>query len=223
MPMNISYIAVLIIMLVLGLGSQALIRMSFRKWSRVPASMQLSGAEAARRMLDSNGLVHVTVQRVGGNLTDHYDPRTRVVSLSADVFDGRTVGANAIACHECGHALQHAQGYVPSTIRGAVVPVVNIASQAWVFVLILGYVMSQIGLVYLAIIMYAVVILFQLITLPVEFNASSRAKVYLKSYGYLPPQESAGVSSVLNAAAFTYVAAALASLLYLVYLLGVRR
>jgi Zn-dependent membrane protease YugP len=221
--MDIYYIGVIAIMLILGLGSQALIKGTFKKWSKVPASSQATGAEMARRMLDSNGLSHVEIQRVGGSLSDHYDPRTKVVSLSEAVYDGRTVAASAVACHECGHALQHAQGYVPITIRSAVVPVVNIASQAWIFVLIIGFVLSQIGLVYLAILMYAVVILFQLITLPVEFNASKRAKVYLNTAGYMPPQESGGARSVLSAAAFTYVAAALSSILYLVYLLGFRR
>ena len=221
--MEYSYLIVVALMLILGLGSQAIIKATFRKWSKVPSSSQLTGGQAARRMLDAHGLTHVSVLRVEGNLSDHYDPKKQVVCLSPAVFDESSVAATAVACHECGHAVQHAANYAPSTVRTAVVPAVNLASNAWVFLLILGIFLAMYQLIAAAVALYAVVIVFQLITLPVEFNASSRALAYIKTGGYLPPQESSGATSVLRAAAFTYVAAALASLLYLVYILGFAR
>jgi len=220
--MDFSFLAVVVVTLVLGLGSQAIIKGTFKKWSKVPASSHLSGAQAAQKMLQANGLNNVTIQKVGGDLSDHFDPRTNSIALSESVFDGRSVASIAVACHEAGHAVQHAQKYVPSRIRGAFVPVVSIASNAWMFVLIAGVMLNIMGLYLLAIGLYVAVIAFQLMTLPVEFNASSRALAYIRSYGYLPPQETKGAGSVLRAAAFTYVAAALASLLYLLHLLSRR-
>ena len=221
--MDPTYIAVIVVTLILGLGSQALIKSRYKKWSKVPSSTQLTGAQTAQKMLHSNGLTHIAIQRVEGELSDHYDPKKMVIALSPSVYDGRSVAATAIACHECGHAVQHAQSYVPSKIRAAIVPVVNLASHIWIFVLIAGMVLTIFELVYVAIGLYIAVIVFQLITLPVEFNASSRALAYITTSGYLPSQENKGAGSVLRAAAFTYVAAALASLLYLVYILGFSR
>jgi len=221
--MDPVYLAVIVLSLILGLGSQALIKLVFKKWNKVQISSQYSGAQIARMMLNAYGLSHIPIQRGGKDLTDHYDPRTRAVTLSAAVYDGTTVAAAAIACHECGHAVQHATKYAPGSIRTAIVPVVNIASNVWIFVLFLGIILVQFQLILVAVILYAAVILFQLVTLPVEFNASKRAIAYITTSGYLPPQEHAGAKSVLRAAAFTYVAAALASLLYLLYILGFAR
>lgn len=220
--MDLSYLLLIIVTLALGLGTQAYIRSSYKKWDTVPISSGLTGAQAARRMLDSNGLGHVAIQAVPGELTDHFDPRTNVVSLSQAVYNSRSVSATAIACHECGHAVQHAKNYAPARLRGALVPAVNFASNIWIVALLGGIFLQIIGLIWLAIILYASVILFQLVTLPVELNASKRAIAYIEG-GYLPATETAGAKTVLTAAALTYVAAALASLFQLVYLLGMAR
>jgi Zn-dependent membrane protease YugP len=218
-----SYLLLIVISLVLGFGTQAYIKHTYKKWNRVPISSGLTGAQAARKMLDSNGLSQVAIECVGGELTDHFNPKTNVVSLSEAVYNSTSVSATAIACHECGHAVQHARGYAPAKLRGALVPAVNIAGSAWIFVLILGMVLSMLNLIYLAIILFAATLLFQLVTLPVEFDASSRALAYVKGYGYLPASEAGGARSVLTSAALTYVAAALVSVLQLIYLLGYAR
>ncbi|MDR2106327.1 MAG: zinc metallopeptidase, partial [Coriobacteriales bacterium] len=213
MGFSYSYLLLIIVTLVLGFGTQAYIKHTYKKWSRIPISSGLTGAEAARRMLDANGLSNVAIDIVGGELTDHYNPKTNVVSLSEAVYNGRSVSATAIACHECGHAMQHARSYVPARLRGLLVPAVNIAGNAWMFVLIIGIFLQMINMIYLAIALYAAVILFQLVTLPVEFDASSRALAYVKGYGFLPATETGGARSVLTSAALTYVAAALISVL----------
>lgn len=221
--MSPSYLAVILVVLVLGLGSQALIKRQYKKWGKVSVASQITGAQAARMMLDSYGLNNVTIARVDGELSDHFDPRTNTVGLSSAVCDGKTVSAAAIACHECGHAVQHAQNYTPSKIRSTIVPVVNVASNAWVVVFIIGIIMASLGLIYLAIALYAAVIIFQLVTLPVELNATKRALAFVNTSGYLMPEEQVGAKSVLNAAAFTYIAAALGSVIYFLYLIGFSR
>ena len=221
--MSLSYVALIVAVLVLGLGSQLLVKHSYKKWSKRAGSYGVSGADAARTMLNTNGLTDVAIVEIPGKLTDNFNPRTNVVSLSTEVYNGTSVAAVAVACHECGHAVQHAQNYVPAKARGAIFPVVNLASNLWVFVLIAGIFLSMIGLVYVAIVMFAVVLVFQLVTLPVEFDASKRANIFVQGSGWLSPQEMGGAKAVLNSAAMTYVAAALASILQLIYLLGVAR
>ncbi|MDR2673179.1 MAG: zinc metallopeptidase [Coriobacteriales bacterium] len=221
--MELNYFALIIITLVLGFGAQAMIKHTYRKWDKTPSSSGISGAQAARRMLDANGLSNVSITQVAGELSDHYDPRTNVVSLSASVYDSHSVSAIAVACHECGHAVQTAQGYVPGKVRSAIVPVVSFASNIWMLALILGIIMSILGLIYLAIALFAAVLIFQLVTLPVEFNASRRALAFIQQSGWLTAGENSGAASVLRAAALTYVAAALASVLQLIYLLGMAR
>jgi Zn-dependent membrane protease YugP len=223
MGFNMSYLLLIAVTLIVGFGTQAYIKHTYNKWKRVPISSGLTGAQAARKMLDANGLSNVAIERVSGELTDHYNPKTNVVSLSDEVHDGKSVSATAIACHECGHAVQHARGYVPAKLRGGLVPAINIAGSAWIFVLLIGLFLQMLGMVYLAIILYAVTIIFQLVTLPVELDASSRALAYVKGYGFLPATETGGARSVLTSAALTYVAAALVSVLQLVYLLGFTR
>ncbi|MCL2750093.1 MAG: zinc metallopeptidase [Coriobacteriia bacterium] len=220
--MSLSYAALILLVLVLGIGAQAMVRGSYKKWKKKPSSFGVSGADAARTMLNNAGLNGVAIVEIPGTLTDHYDPRTNVVSLSGDVFHGRTVSAVAIACHESGHAVQHAREYAPAKVRGALVPVVSLSSNLWVFVLIAGIILSMAGLVYAAIAMFGAVLLFQLVTLPVEFDASKRALAFVKGSGWMTQQEIGGAKTVLRAAAFTYVAAALASILQLLYLLGRR-
>jgi Zn-dependent membrane protease YugP len=218
-----SYLFLIVVTLALGFGTQAYIKHTYKKWGKVPISSGLTGAQAARRMLDANGLSNVAINRVGGVLTDHFNPKTNVVSLSADVFDGSSVAATAIACHECGHAVQHARDFTPAKVRSILVPPVNFASNAWMFLLIAGIFLAMSGLIYAANLLYAIVILFQLVTLPVELDASRRALAYVKGYGFLPSSETKGARSVLRSAALTYVAAALVSILQLIYLLGFTR
>ena len=221
--MNGQYLLLIVVSLILGLGTQYYINRQYKKYSKVNITTGMTGAQAARQMLDANGLANISIQAVGGKLTDHYDPRTNVVSLSEAVYNGRTVAATAIACHECGHAVQYAHKYAPAIARGAIVPVVNVASNLWMFALIIGFFMQITGLVWAAIIMYAAVLVFQLVTLPVELNASRRAMAYISTGNFLPAEESRGARSVLTAAALTYVAAALVSILQLLYLLGMAR
>lgn len=220
---GLSYEYLLLIVATLAIGGLATwyVNSQLKKYTRVPISNGLTGAEAARRMLAYYGVTDVAVHR-GGPGQDFFDPRTNSVTLSPDAYEGRTITATATACHEVGHAYQYAQGYAPMKIRGALVPVVNLASNAWIFLLMLGIILVSNQLTTLAIVMYAVVVLFQLVTLPVEFNASRRAMTYMDTIA-LPQSEQGGAFSVLRACALTYVAAALTSILQLLWLLGQRR
>ena len=216
-----SYWFLIIVTLALGLGASGYVNSQLRKYSQVRSSSGITGAQAAERMVRANGVTGVVLQR-GNEGQDHFDPRTNSIALSPSVYDNCSVTAYATACHEVGHACQFAQGYGPLKIRSALWPVANFASNIWFFVLIAGIFLVMNSLIDIAIVMYAAVVLFQIVTLPVEFNASHRAMDYMKTIG-LPEGEVAGSFSVLRACALTYVAAALASLLQLVYLLGMRR
>lgn len=216
-----GYFLLIIVTLVIGLGASGYVNSQLKKYSRVGISNGLTGAEAARRMLSFYGIRNVEVHR-GGPGQDFFDPRTNSVTLSPEAYDGRTITATATACHEVGHAYQYAEGYSPMKIRGALVPAVNFASNAWIFLLMIGIFMQLAGLQMLAIVLYALVVLFQLVTLPVEFNASARAMTYMNTIG-LPQVEQSGAYSVLRACALTYVAAALTSILQLLWLLGQQR
>lgn len=215
-----SYWLLVIVTLVIGMAASGYVNSQLKKYQKVASSSGITGAQAAERMLRDNGVSGVRVYR-GAEGQDHFDPRTNSISLSPSVYDRSSVTAYATACHEVGHACQFAQSYAPLKIRSAIWPVANIASNAWIFILLIGVFMNIMGLVDLAIVMYAAVVVFQLVTLPVEFNASHRAMDYMKSIG-MPQGEVAGSFSVLRACALTYVAAALASLLQLLYLLGMR-
>ncbi len=216
--MDPAYLLVVLVALVLGLGAQAYIRSTYRKWSKVDAGIPGTGAEVARQMLLTGGAPGVGITRVPGSLTDHYDPRDNMLHLSDDNYRGASVASVAVACHEAGHAIQAAQGYGFYRLRTSLVPVVNIAQQGWLIVLLLGVMMNAFGLVQLAIVLFAVSVVFQLVTLPVEIDASRRAVAYLGSFG--SGLDEKGARAVLTAAALTYVAAALASLIQLFYLLG---
>ena len=223
--MNLTYLLVIVVTLALGLGAQAGIKAAYKKWSKVYVANGLTGAQAARNMLDRNGLYDVQIDLMPGSveMSDNYDPTSRTLHLSDGVYNGRTVAAVAIACHEAGHALQHAMGYKPLTVRSSIVPVVSFASNIWLILLIIGIFMNLMGLVWAAIIMYACVVVFQLVTLPVEFNASSRALATIRETMTLPADQYDGCAKVLRAAAFTYVAAALGSLIQLLYFLSMAR
>lgn len=220
-----SYLGLIVVTLILGFGTQAYINHSYKKYSKVPIETGMSGAQAARQMLDDHGLQHVQIRRVSGELTDHYDPKSQTVNLSDGIYDGFSVSATAVACHECGHAVQHATSYLPMNIRTALVPVANFGSSAWLILLLAGVFLNIMGLVYLAIIFYSFAILFQVVTLPVEFNASHRAMDYIRSgvgcNAALSSQSSRGALTVLRAAALTYVAAALTSVMQLLYYLSI--
>ena len=212
------YFAFMIPPLVIGLAVQAWLKRTFASYSNVELSTGLSGADVARQILDRNGLGDVPIDvSPGGALSDHYDPRKKALFLSEPVYRPATVAAAAVAAHETGHALQDARGYAPLKIRSAIYPAVAFASNAWIWLLILGAVLGALNLVALALGLYAVAVAFHIVTLPVEFNASRRAAGQLRELGIVGAGEGAGVQKVLNAAALTYVAGALAALSLLLY------
>lgn len=215
---DMSYLMLIVVTLAIGLGAQAYVNHKLKKYSAVPIASGLTGAQCAQQMLAYYGISNVAV-RPGGPGQDFFDPRTNSVTLSPEAYNGRSITATATACHEVGHACQFAADYTPMKVRSAIVPVANAASNLWIFLLMIGIFMNMLGLVWAAIVMYAVVVLFQLVTLPVELNASKRAMAYMGSIG-LPQSEQAGSFDVLRACAFTYLAAALTSILQLLWLLG---
>lgn len=214
-----TYILI-IIAAIISLIAQGLVKSTFSRYSRVAGARGITGAQAAEIILRANGINDVTVQRVSGSLTDHYDPRTKTVNLSETVYNKTSVAAVGVAAHECGHAIQHDVGYVPLTFRSALVPVANIGSKlSWVFI-ILGLILSyNHTLITIGILMFSLAVLFQLVTLPVEFNASSRALEQLEAQGILDRGEIGGTRKVLSAAALTYVASAATAILQLLRLI----
>ena len=213
---------------VLSMAASAKVNSTFSKYSKVWSMTGMSGEDAAKRLLNSQGIYDVTVRPVKGQLTDHYDPRTKTVNLSESVFHSTSVAAIGVAAHECGHAMQDNVGYVPLKLRGAIVPVANIGSQAAFPLIIIGVLIGGMGspLVNIGLILFSLAVIFQLITLPVELNASRRAITLLDQVGILGGQEVNQTRKVLGAAALTYVAALAASvlqLLRLVILFGGRR
>lgn len=221
-------ILLVLIGVVLSMAASAKVNSTFSKFSRVRSRTGMTGAETAKRLLDSQGIYDVQIRRVSGNLTDHYDPRTKTVNLSESVYDSASVAAVGVAAHECGHAMQDNADYVPLKLRGAIVPVANIGAQlSWPLIL-LGVFIGGFGspVVSIGILLFSLSVIFQLVTLPVEFNASSRAVRLLDSTGILAGEEVGYTKQVLGAAALTYVAAAAGSilqLLRLVILFGGRR
>ena len=219
--MSYGYLMLILVSTVIGLGAQFYVNNQIKKYSSVPTSTGLTGAQAAANMLAFHNVQGVPITQ-GGEGQDYFDPRSNSITIDPHAYGYNSVTALATACHEVGHACQYAQDYTPMKIRGAIVPAVNLASNAWIFLLMAGIVLNIAGLTTAAIIMYAVVVLFQLVTLPVEFNASQRAMVYMGQIG-LPAQERKGAFDVLRACAFTYLAAALTSILQLLWLLGQRQ
>ena len=219
-----TYILV-IVGLVICLLAQAKVSSAYAKWSQVPSRTGLTGAQVARRILDGNGCQNVRIEAISGSLTDHYDPQDGVLRLSSEVYQSGSIAALGVAAHEAGHAIQDAQDYAPMRIRATLVPVANIGSHAAVPLFMLGLLMSWEPLTKIGIFCFALAVLFYVVTLPVEFNASSRAVAVL-SGGYMPEDEVLGVKAMLSAAAMTYVAAALQAvlqLLRLVLIAGSRR
>ena len=206
--------------LLIGIWAQIKLSSAYRKYSQVPVESGMTGAEAAREILDRAGLNQVPVGEIPGRLSDHYDPTKRALFLSSDIFHGQTVAAVGVAAHESGHALQHQAAYGLFKVRMAIVPATQFSSRASFIILFLGLVLQLpffLKLLWLAIALFAVTTLFQLVTLPVEYDASRRAKEQLFRLGLVHEQERAGVSKVLDAAALTYVAALISSMLTLLY------
>lgn len=208
-----------IIGMVLCLGASALVNSTMNKYGRVRNMSGMTGADAARRILNNEGLYNVQIECLRSDKGDHYDPRTNTVRLSQQNYNGASVTAVSVAAHECGHAIQHAKGYAPLNIRSALVPVVNIAGNLGMPVILIGVLLSwNYTLIQIGIWAFALAVLFQLVTLPVEFNASARAVAKIEQYGLLTTQENTGCKKVLTAAALTYVAAAASSILQLLRL-----
>jgi Zn-dependent membrane protease YugP len=201
----------------IGLWAQSKVKSAYAKAAKIRPATGMSGAEAAREIMSAAGLPNFKIERVKGWLSDHYDPRTKTLRLSPDVHDGRSLAALGIAAHEAGHALQDAEGYKPLVARSALVPLAGIGSQLSFIVLIIGLIISSFGLTLVGVLLFSLVVLFQLVTLPVEFDASKRARKLLLSMSMVTQQEDGTVAKVLNAAALTYVAALIASVLQLAY------
>lgn len=214
-----TYILI-IIAAIISLIAQWRVNSAFSKYSRLASMSGMTGAQAARMILQSNGINDVSVQRISGKLTDHYNPSTKVLNLSESVYGSTSVAAIGVAAHECGHAIQHARGYFPLSLRTALVPVANIGSQlSWVFIIVGAILSFNQTLITIGIIMFSAAVLFQLVTLPVEFNASARALEQLESNGILYRDEVSQTRKVLSAAALTYVAAAATAILQLLRLI----
>lgn len=192
---------------IFAIACQISIKSKFRKYGSIVSRSGMTGADAAWRLLQLNGITDVKIRKVGGTLTDYYDPTKKEICLSADVFDSRSIAAIGVACHEAGHACQHAQGYSPLKFRNLVIPATRIGSALGVPLCLIGMFINSEYLAYAGIIMYCFVALFQLVTLPVEFNASKRALQTIEQYGFLTETEYSGAKKVLTAAALTYVAA----------------
>jgi len=210
--------------ILLSLYAQYRISSAYKQYSKIRSQSGLTGAQTARGLLNSNGLYDVRVEQIGGRLTDHYDPRTRVINLSEDVYQGCSLSSVAVAAHETGHALQHASGYYPMKLRTSFVPAANFGSGAGPMLILVGLFVPSVGwLLQLGIFAFSFAVLFQIITLPVEYNASHRALSLLQEGNMLGSEEIGGARSMLNAAALTYVAAALAAVLQLARLLLISR
>ena len=226
-----TYMVLVLPCIILSLWASSSVNSTFNKYAKVMSSRHITGAEAAQRVLSANGVRDVRIERVSGNLTDHYDPRTNVIRLSDSVHDSTSVAAIGVACHEAGHAVQYAENYAPIKLRAAIIPITNIGSKLAMPLILAGILLSFLGnlsyaIVYLGIACFSLSLVFQLITLPVEFNASRRAMAAIEQGNILTEQEQRGAKRTLKAAAMTYVAAtavALAQLLRLIILFGNRR
>ena len=227
---DMTYIFLVLPCIILSLWASANVKSTFNKYSQKHSARRITGADAARRVLQSNGISNVRVERTGGQLTDHFDPRSNVIRLSDQVYNSTSIASIGVACHEAGHAVQHATQYAPIKLRTAVIPITNIGSRLAMPLILIGLLLSYLGnfsytIVYIGIGCFALTLLFELITLPVEFNASNRAIRAIEEYGMLSAEEIKGAKKTLQAAALTYIAAAavtLAQLLRLILLFGGR-
>ncbi|MDR1611654.1 MAG: zinc metallopeptidase [Planctomycetota bacterium] len=213
------YLVIFGVSMVLSLVAQTWVKSAFGKWSKVGNYANMRGAEAAAKMLAAEGVYDVRIVRQNaGFLSDNFNPADKTINLSPDVYDGRSIAAVGIACHEAGHALQHASGYAPLKFRSAIVPIANIGNHFGPPLIIVGMMLGWLGLAKIGLLLFGAIFLFQLVTLPTEINASTRSKRALVNDGIIQPgREAEGVSSVLGAAAFTYIAAAVGTLLMILY------
>ena len=210
----------ILLIIIIPLLAQLKIQSSYNRYKRVENSKKKSGFEVAREILDKNGLEDIYIVEIKGELTDHYDPTKKVVRLSTDIFHGETIAAAAVAAHECGHAIQDKESYTFLKIRSAIYPVVNVATSISYYIILLGFLMQAFQLIYLGIALTCCGLLFQVVTLPVEFDASHRALEKLQDYKIVDNSEFAGAKEVLTAAALTYVAGVLASMLQIFRLIS---
>ncbi len=222
-----TYLVLVLPCLILAMWASSNVNSTFKKYSQQLSRRHLTGAQAAQRVLSHNGVSGVRIERVSGNLTDHYDPSTNVIRLSDSVYASTSTAAIGVACHEAGHAVQYAQGYAPIKLRAAIIPITNIGSKLAMPLILLGILFSSFGQTFitLGILAFSLSVIFQFVTLPVEFNASHRAMQAIESAGILTEEEQRGAKKTLKAAALTYVAAtatALAQLLRLIVLYGNR-
>ena len=228
---DMTYIILVLPFILLSMWASSNVNSTFKKYAKQLSSRHITGAEAAQRVLYAHGIRDVRIERVAGNLTDHYDPKSNVIRLSDGVYDNTSTAAIGVACHEAGHAVQYAQNYAPIKLRAAIIPVTNIGSKLAMPLILIGVLLSAFGslsygLVYLGIACFSLSLIFQLVTLPVEFNASRRAMQTIESANLLTEEEQKGAKKTLKAAALTYVAAtavSLMQLLRLIMLFGGRR
>jgi hypothetical protein len=214
-----STFILLIPAILISMFAQQKIQSTFAKYSKVFSNSNYTGFDVARKILDRNGLSHVKIERVSGNLTDHYDPRTEILRLSDSVYGSKSIAAYGVAAHEVGHAIQHSERYMPLEVRNSLVPVVNFSSKIVWLLILAGLFLEITGFIQIGIVLFSAVVLFQIITLPVEFNASNRAIIQLENMGALYNDEIKSAKKVLDAAALTYVAAALTAVSQLIRLI----
>ena len=217
--MDIWYIILVVPALILSIGAQFLVTSTFKKYSTVRNYRGLTGADAAMRVLSSHAVHSVRIEHVQGNLTDHYDPRSNVIRLSDSVYQSTSVAAVGVACHEAGHAVQYAKNYSPIKLRAAIIPITNIGSSLGLVLAMIGLAIASNPIAMIGVVLFGSVVLFQLLTLPVEFNASARALQTIKNESLLDSEQYAGAKKVLQAAALTYVAAMISSLMNLIRIL----
>lgn len=220
---NWTYILFMLPALLFTMIASSLVNSTFQRYSKQNSQFNISGAEAARKVLDAHGLSHIRIEKVRGHLSDHYDPKNEVIRLSESVYDSSSIAAIGVACHEVGHAIQYDKHYIPIKIRNAIIPITNIGSRLSMPLILIGILFSLFGegfsiIAYIGVFLFGFCVLFQLITLPVEFNASSRAIKNIRNYGILDESEISGAKSVLKAAAMTYVAALAVALSQFLYL-----
>lgn len=226
-----TYLLLVLPCLILSMWASSSVNSTFNKYAKQISMRGITGAEAAQRILQHNGIYNVKIERISGNLTDHYDPRTNVIRLSDNVYGSKSTAAIGVACHEAGHAMQYATGYSPIKLRAAIIPITNFGSKIAMPLILLGIVLSALGLlsytlIYIGIACFSLSLIFQLVTLPVEFNASRRAITAISECNILSDEERVGAQKTLRAAAMTYVAAtavALMQLLRLILLYGGRK
>lgn len=213
------YFILVVPAIIVSLIAQAKVKSTYSKFAKIANTKRISGAQAAYNVLSHYGIRDVRIEQVSGKLSDHYDPRAKVIRLSSEVYSGSSIASIGIACHEAGHAAQHAANYLPIKIRNAILPVANFGSSAGVLIAIMGYFLGFGILIDIGVILFAAVVVFQLVTLPIEFNASSRALKVIDETGMLYEEEQKGAKKVLTAAAMTYVASLLVSIMSLIRLI----